>query len=41
MGGFYGKMLIAAYIAFITVMLGLIVLGIFVRRKGDKTSSYK
>jgi len=39
MGGIYGKLLIAAYIAFITVMLGFIVLGIVVGRRGDKTSS--
>lgn len=39
MGGVYGKLLIAAYIAFITVMLCLIVLGIVVGKRGDKTSS--
>jgi len=41
MGGIYGKMLIAAYIAFITVMLGFIVLCIVVGRRDDKTASHK
>lgn len=41
MGGFYGRLLIAAYITFITLMLGFISLGIISGRKGDKTPSPK
>lgn len=39
MGGFYGRLLIAAYITFITVMLGFVSLGIIFGKKGNKTPS--
>ena len=35
MGGLYGKLLIAAYITFCTVMLGFIVMCVVFGRKGD------
>jgi uncharacterized membrane protein len=36
MGGLYGKLLIAAYITFITVMLGFLILGIISGRRDNK-----
>ena len=36
MGGLYGKLLIAAYITFSTIMLGFIVMCVVFGRKGDK-----
>ncbi|MDN3514274.1 MAG: hypothetical protein NG747_07730 [Candidatus Brocadia sp.] len=37
MGGFYGKLLITAYIVFGTIMLGFILMCIVFGRKGDTT----
>ncbi len=39
MGGFYGKLLIAAYILFCTSMLGFIFMCIVFGRKDNKTPS--
>lgn len=36
MGGLYGKLLIAAYITFCTILLGFIVMCVVFGRKGDK-----
>lgn len=41
MGGLYGKLLIAAFITFDTIILGFIVLCVVLGRKSNKTSSQK
>ncbi|TWU52691.1 hypothetical protein B188_06490 [Candidatus Brocadiaceae bacterium B188] len=39
MGGFYGKLLIAAYSTFIALMTGLVFMDIVFGKKDDKTPS--